>query len=96
MLQPIPVTDVRLNSLSPLAKDPKSPKQKKRVQFTPASIPPLPPPPPLVCVNRNSPADGGRAGSKETEDSEEAACYPDSEDGETSKGKRVDLATFRT
>ena len=40
MLQPIRVTDVRLNSVSPVNKEAKTSKEKKRVQFTPASIHP--------------------------------------------------------
>jgi len=42
MLQPIPATDVRLNPLSPVSNT-RTRSQKKRVQFTPASIWPTTP-----------------------------------------------------
>ena len=95
MLEPIHVTDVRLNSASPAGKDAKAKNVNKRVQFTRASRYPPPPPPARTVLTRNSSQHGQRAVSKEAKDTESAG-YPGSEDSETSKNECLDLAACRT
>ena len=93
MLQPIHVTDVRLNSAAPFSKENRPYKEKKRVQFTPASSFPAPPLP--VHLNRTSSLHGRRTGSKEAE-KRDSTCYSDPEDWKTPKNECFDLATCRT
>jgi len=92
MLEPIRVTDVRLNSASPASKESSAKKGKKRVQFTRASrSPPFHP----SVLTRNSSPYGRQPARKEAEDTEKAG-YPDSEDGHMSKNECLDLAARRT